>query len=408
MTKMISKYLSLKMIIIIAVILRIFTALYMFDFHTENYWEYGEIAKNIYHGRGYSLLYIENGKIEHKYKSEIAAYPSAYMPPMYVFRILPFIGIENVVLRNVLFLISNLILSAAIIIMLYRLTAIYFDEKTALASAFIYALVPEFLFATLVFAPVLEFHFLILYLIFHLVKVSKLQLLHIFIGVFLLVAMRSEMIALAFILILIFLKGKNKIKALTIAIAVFLFVIPWTVRNYYVFNEFIPATTNSGINLYRGHNPIGTAHWGVPGADKVITQNKNNRNIEIVLNRLNRDAAIDFIRNNPKETIINSFKKLFYLWLYNPNDPRSLHPLYIIPWMILLITSTFGLIKTFNSDKYKYIYTIIILQTIISILFFAIPRYQTMLKVVLLPFSAFTIYLFIDFIKIRFLTKNTS
>jgi hypothetical protein len=403
---MISKYLNLKIIIIFAVTLRLFTVIFLFDFHSENYWEYGAIAENICNGRGYSLFYIENGKVEHKFNKKFDVYPSAYMPPMYVFRLLPFFAVKNVALRNILFLISNIILSVAIILMLYKLTAIYFDEKIAMISAFIYTLLPEFLFATLGFTPVLEFHFFILYLLFHLAKESKLQLLHIFVGVFLLIAMRSELIAYVFILMLFLLKLRNYKKALTVAFAVLLFVIPWSIRNYYVFNEFIPTTTNSGVNLYRGHNPVGPGLWGVSGTDSVLMKYKDTKNFELMLNKTYSDAAINFITNNPQITIINSFKKVFYLWLFNPDDPRSFQPLYIAPWIFLLLTSILGLKKTFNTSKYKYVYTLLILQTIMSILFFAIPRYQTMLKIILIPFASYAFSIFIDLIKNRYFNQR--
>jgi len=56
--------------------------------------------------------------------------------------------------------------------------------------------------------------------------------------------------------------------------------------------------------------------------------------------------------------------------------------------------------------KYKYVCTFLLLQTLITIVFFAIPRYQTMMKIVLVPFAAYAVVMIIDYSKLRLTEKN--
>ena len=69
--------------------------LYASQLRTENYWEYGIIANNILDGKGYSFNFTDQ---DLNFLNE--TYPSALMPPGYVFFILPFLLIKNIVFRN--------------------------------------------------------------------------------------------------------------------------------------------------------------------------------------------------------------------------------------------------------------------------------------------------------------------
>ena len=50
-------------------------------------------------------------------------------------------------------------------------------------------------------------------------------------------------------------------------IGIALVLAPWTVRNYRCFGEFIPTTSNGGINLYIANNPHSTGGYHMPPED---------------------------------------------------------------------------------------------------------------------------------------------
>ena len=89
-------------IIFLGLLLRISAVLFLGDFKSNYYWEYGEIAKNIVNGNGYTLFYIEDAKIKHLYNENVEPAKSAYMPPGYVCFLLPFMLIDNIEFRNIL------------------------------------------------------------------------------------------------------------------------------------------------------------------------------------------------------------------------------------------------------------------------------------------------------------------
>jgi hypothetical protein len=98
----------LFLIIFLGVFVRISFMIYFCDFEKDDYSEYGSIANNIISGKGYSLFYFQNDSIQFKHKTFAKPYPSAFMPPGYVYYLLPFIKIDNVQLRNILFLVLKL------------------------------------------------------------------------------------------------------------------------------------------------------------------------------------------------------------------------------------------------------------------------------------------------------------
>ena len=55
-------------------------------------------------------------------------------------------------------------------------------------------------------------------------------------------------------------------------LAFFMLLAPWIIRNYIVYRTFFPLSSEAGITLYRGNNPIapgGTGGWHSIGIDTV-------------------------------------------------------------------------------------------------------------------------------------------
>lgn len=76
---------KLYIILSFALILRLLLTFYFGNLHGENYWEYGEIAKNIIIGHGYSLFYFNDSELDYHFNENVKPAKSAYMPPGYVF-----------------------------------------------------------------------------------------------------------------------------------------------------------------------------------------------------------------------------------------------------------------------------------------------------------------------------------
>src|SRR4030065_906392 len=110
---------KIQYIILLGFFLRFLAAIVFGDFDKGYYWEYGEIAKNIINGNGYSLFYIEDSELRHHFKENVAPAKSAYMPPGYVYFLLPFMWIGDVAIRNALIYLLQIIIASVSIYLIY-------------------------------------------------------------------------------------------------------------------------------------------------------------------------------------------------------------------------------------------------------------------------------------------------
>ena len=372
----------------------------MVDLDKDHYYENGYIAKNIVNERGFSLNFDKSNELRPYFNIEERAYPSAYMPPAYVYYLSIFMNIENVKVRNILLYLSQIFLSLILIFIIYKFSKEIFDENIALISALIYAIFPEFIFTIGVANSIIHFQIvliLILFLIYkqdlkdkHTLTEDLIVSLLFAIGIY----FRSEFVLfLIFYLTYLFYKNKRKSTILTFAFVI-LMLLPWQIRNYQVFDKFVFLTTNSGFNIYRGHYPGDDFDFHME--EKVYDDMMNfygENNFEIIQKDIFTKYAIDYIRNDIQASIKKGFVNVFQYLIIQHKDPRSWHPFYIIPWLIMLPLSIFGIIKARGKLVNKFVYFYILSNLVTIFIFFAIPRYQTIAKIVLLPYLGYGISL---------------
>lgn len=96
---------------------------------------------------------------------------------------------------------------------------------------------------------------------------------------------------------------------------------PWTVRNAFVMDAFIPLSTNSSTTLWSGHNPgaRGYQNYAPPELLSRIPQRGKEREIEE--GRLLRREALDFMVSHPgRELVLIPLK----LWALGRGDSHAL------------------------------------------------------------------------------------
>jgi hypothetical protein len=168
------------------------------------------------------------------------------------------------------------------------------------------------------------------------------------------------------------------------------------VRNYQVFNEFVPLTTSGGLNFYRGNNAERLGSWGNDITNKEIIDIKRDNKFELNLNRVYLTNALRYIKNNPGPAVRDMFVKIYHLWVIDTFDNRSYLWTYILPSIFILILFIFGFIKSYSWESYRYVYLFLIYSTIIAAVFFTLPRYQTMMKILIIPFAAYGIEMLVN------------
>lgn len=378
-------------------VVRLAVSFHYSDKRDVNYWEYGPLAENMIAGNGYALFYkaafyIPSLIPQNSPLNDAKPYPSAYMMPGYP----SFLALMFVLFGNnpdlMIFLVQALV-SAFTAVLLYKTAHRLAGEKAALLAAAIYIFLPEMVYTTVSIGPTVFVHFLLTLLFYRTTKNTKDVLLPsnvAFTGLILAALLYMRPAALIFVLVVIlyFLIKRYYKQAIILLFIVSSLLLPWSVRNYMVFNRFVPLTTSSGLNTYRGHNPYYPGFWQDKEIEKKILAFADSVNYEIKMSDLFMDLALKEIKERPVKEFFTSFEKLFYLWGYYPYDNRTSNPLYLFPWLILLFFFLVSLWKKFDFRRKEFIYLFLLSCSITAMLFFALLRYQTIMKIALIPLAA--------------------
>ena len=396
------------MLFLVTFVIRAGVSIYYYQQNDIQSWEYGVLAKNLVAGNGYSLFYhgeFYNPKklINGKDKSGIRPAPSAYMMPGYPLFLAAMYRIFGDKPYLAVFLLQSL-LAAFIVVMIYKLTLQFARSGVALIAAGIYILLPEMIYTTVSIGPTVFVHFFIMIVIYALTKKSPGRFSFsdsFLIGIILALLLYLRPAIAMFVIVLLsyfFIKRYFK-QAVIIGIIVAACLSPWVVRNYMVWNEFVPFTTTTGLNLYRGHNPYYPGFWQTKEIEKQIDALPDSKYFEIKMRDIFTAHALEEIRLHPFKEIIFAFKKLIYMWGYYPYDTRTQNLFYLIPWFFLLAFFILTLVLKFDFQWKKYIYFYLLACSINSVLFFALLRYQTLMKIAVIPLAAQGIVLVWDLYK---------
>ena len=188
---------------------------------------------------------------------------------------------------------------------------------------------------------------------------------------------------LLLVLLLFFKKRlQNFIFVLIFSMAMTGIILPWTVRNYLVFRQFIPVTTSGGFNLWAGSYLPWNGNYNyrdLSAADNLV---KGLSPIEA--NRKFFQEGIENIRRNPGAYLILSIKKLRRFWLQIPGGERvlegkKLQKILIFTFhYILLIFFLLGLYLCLKEGRKKIFIPLLMIFyfTFIHVFLLAIPRYR--------------------------------
>jgi len=387
-----SKKIILPLIILIAFLLRLYFLLNQTDLSHLDFYEYGAIAENMHKGYGYSLFYFDNGKIEIGSSDNITPYTSAYMPPVYTFIVYLFYFIQNIEIRNFSLIFFQILLSLLVVYVIYLLTKEIFNLTAAIITGLLTAILPEFVYASCVPGTTIFFHLgigVILLLLYRLDNELKPNFYPILIGATfgVVILFRSEVLLLLLIIFMYYVIKKRFKQIAIIVFTSFIIIAPWSIRNFLAFEEYVPLSTSAGVNFYRGHNPYDIGIWADQNINDNLLEFRNDPNFELRMNGLLLDKGFESITNNPIKHLEYTITKIFHLWIFNPQDERTMSFFYLLPWGMLVVMSLICLSKSFNWQNQKYLYLFLIYFQLIVIIFLCLPRYQTMMKLAVIPFA---------------------
>ena len=381
-------------LIFLALVFRILAFYFFADTQLVNEWKI--LIYNLSE-RGTLGFYVinEGSEVVSKMANENeTVLPSVFMPPLYAYYI--FI-IQSIFLKSLNFIniiiFSQIILSLISIYIFFRLLKKDENLKIVLATCIIFSLIPINVYSTVQISSV-SIQVFLLTCFFLLLKKFSIDKKFSTISLFLfsiisgfLILLRGEFIFFFFLtLIYFFVFFSKNIKILFISILISMIVIsPYISRNYYHFNT-ITITKSFGYNLLKGNNK----EFKVEGNPSFIERefNRNNLNIkldkkyEINLDNFYKERALEYIIDNPKEFLLNYFKKVFaFLFLDMNSSYKNYYNLFhIIPKIMLSFFSIFGAIIVLRKKGFlQYLSLYFFCNIFLFSIFFILPRYSLIL-----------------------------
>jgi 4-amino-4-deoxy-L-arabinose transferase-like glycosyltransferase len=252
----------LAIIFAAAFFVRMLVMLLFKTYHFESEWDYGyeyaRMARWILLGHGFSSPYSET------------PIPSAMMAPIYVYFMAAIFSVTGMysVASAVLIEIVQTIIAAVTCLIFYRLGTKMFNEQVGLLSAVALALYPPAIFFSVSRIEPVVLIVLLLGLIVHYLRNTSED--HCYqapmvCGFLMGLAALVEPTIITFALvggIWVWLFSSTTrlmtVKRLMLITICFVgTVLPWTVRNYFVFGRFVPIKAAFGLNLLEGNNPYG-------------------------------------------------------------------------------------------------------------------------------------------------------
>lgn len=195
------------------------------------------------------------------------------------------------------------------------------------------------------------------------------------------------------------------------AVAFILTLVPWTIRNYRVFHEFVPIATQDGVTLYGSYWPPqqnGKRIWGsLPGSEDpaivAATQTGNEVSASRYLQRVTRTR----LRENPSFFFGLIPSKLMSLlvpldWEVFPHAPGTTRTLNI-GYLLILLPALLGfLVMIRERVRYQWllwsVLTIVLLQ---AILFYGSPRFRLPAELIAILPASVGVWTAGEFIKRR-------
>jgi Tfp pilus assembly protein PilF len=200
-------------------------------------------------------------------------------------------------------------------------------------------------------------------------------------------------------------------KAAAITGAVIVMILPATIHNFIVSRDFVPVTSNAGVNFYIGNSEKATGIFYPPGDTDFVTDPTTRRYVERMLGRdlspsqLSAywfDRSFEFIRGNPDRELKLLLRKtaMFFNAYEIPqiesydiarNRYLSIKLLFVNFWFLVSL-GLLGLVFSFTRWSSCFLLQGYVLSFAASIiLFFITARYRVQIAPVMALFAAYAL-----------------
>ncbi len=381
--------------------------------HIENpvLWEYGDIARHMIAGKGYSLTWVLP-------MFPPIVLPSAFMPPgetLLQYALLSVFG-DGLLAYIAIFLVQ-VACGVAFVYVIGRLLRVLFgSRRLQLIAMWSVALYPSFLYATTTFGVASEI--LLLNSLFILLACNLHEalingngvtaatvLFGVCAGILSLFRSEAPLPIIAVLLLLLASRRipiRRRVSAAIVAAAIATAIIaPWTIRNYGLFHTLIPGSTSGGFNLWKGnHTAASGSAWNSAGVQygppfqlwiEALGKGPTDPMFELHFSQVLATRAEDWMSTHPIEAIALAGKKAVMLWSFDWYNTLSSTLTYATLSLVTLGLAMFGLfryrsLRQSNTFGVKVIVLLSGVYTVLAMVFFVVPRYQIFLVGIYWPF----------------------
>lgn len=213
----------------------------------------------------------------------------------------------------------------------------------------------------------------------------------------------------------------NLLKLALPLVITILFMLPFTIRNYRVFNQFVLLNTNSGYAFYWGNHPIyGTQFIPILPPEMgtyfdllpkdLLQQNLN----EAALDSALLGRALENIQADPVRYLLLSLSRIPPYFMFWPDSASgtvsNLSRLgsfaFFLPFMLIgLVMSLryrYGSWQNWLASPFALLYLFILVYTGIHVLTWTLVRYRLPIDAFLIVFAALALYRIGGWLQLRF------
>jgi len=197
---------------------------------------------------------------------------------------------------------------------------------------------------------------------------------------------------------------KTTIKVFGYSLMLYMIVMSsWWVRNYTIFDKFIPFTTSSSMNLYLGaneKNEFAGVDWS-KDVDIDFVNKVNSVKDEKERSQIYKQKALEFIKNDTRQYMKLMWLKFkrFYNFTFNADDFSSIYYnlLSIFSYGIVMVFALITFVLSIKDWKrLSAIYIVVGYFTLVHIVYIASLRYRLPIEPLLILLASYSLMIFKD------------
>jgi 4-amino-4-deoxy-L-arabinose transferase-like glycosyltransferase len=386
---------GIQSVLWVAAVLRVVSVFLLRTYRHPNAWEFGEIARAIHAGLGYSINLPHGGLA-----------PSAYMPPAYPYLLVLLLKFGGD--RPRAWLVLELIqaaLGVLLVYVIYRTALLLAERRVAIASAILVAVFPTQVYVCSEFHSINFYMVLGAFAVFSLTRYleqsgSWKDIVLAGFSMGFLMLFRAEAPALLFLYaaIIVWRGGWRAMTPAAVFTAIALLCLaPWTLRNYVAFGKLIPVAVSAGQNLWIGNNAhaTGSQHYdyGAFLSEDLrldLARVPENRDYQYARDKVFERYAVHFALTHPLSEVRLMLTKLAIFFVYDPAHSKGRQPTYWVPSVLLSLLAAYGAwlggARLWSEDL--IVVASVLFAVAVTAAVFALPRYKIVIDPFLMIFAA--------------------